>query len=300
MMTGRRSTDGTFASAAQRGWMSFPLYLGTSSCPSCCPSSSRDSGCVSASLCNVPEAWIMCCRPSSHTVAGSLSCLCVAPTLMPLLGRQLMACRCLTYTKHIVVNVLCHTLTPTLGAQALRYTSQFRLQAAPSNHLQRSSLSAMFQIWRCTQEEDWRARESAILALGAISEGCAGGLLSHLSEMVNVLLPKLLDSRPLVRSITCWALSRYSHWIVQASAELNGPGQQQFDTVIAVCAPASCQPADVCRSPAASSSTCLCVLGHPWCCTMFVTLLLWPNLSAQLHLRAGAGLPCRPSCRAPS
>ena len=85
------------------------------------------------------------------------------------------------------------------------------------------------------QEEDWRARESAILALGAISEGCANGLLSHLSEMVSVLLPKLLDSRPLVRSITCWALSRYSHWIVQAGAEQpNGPGQQQFDTVIAV------------------------------------------------------------------
>lgn len=51
---------------------------------------------------------------------------------------------------------------------------------------------------------------------------------------VGVLLPKLLDGRPLVRSITCWALSRYSHWVVQAGAEHNGPGQQQFDTVIAV------------------------------------------------------------------
>lgn len=90
-------------------------------------------------------------------------------------------------------------------------------------------------IFILKQEEDWRPRESAILALGAISEGCANGLLGHLSEMVNVLLPKLLDSRPLVRSITCWALSRYSHWIVQAGAEQpNGPGQQQFDTVIAV------------------------------------------------------------------
>ncbi len=84
------------------------------------------------------------------------------------------------------------------------------------------------------QEEDWRERESAILALGAISEGCVSGLLGHLAEMVGVLLPKLLDGRPLVRSITCWALSRYSHWVVQAGAEHNGPGQQQFDTVIAV------------------------------------------------------------------
>ncbi|CAL8464616.1 g4151 [Coccomyxa elongata] len=83
------------------------------------------------------------------------------------------------------------------------------------------------------REEDWRARESAILALGAISEGCVSGLLGHLTEMIGVLLPKLLDTRPLVRSITCWALSRYSHWVVQAGAELTGPGQQQFDTVIA-------------------------------------------------------------------
>ena len=37
----------------------------------------------------------------------------------------------------------------------------------------------------CAQEEDWRARESAILALGAISEGCAAGLLGHLAEMVR-------------------------------------------------------------------------------------------------------------------
>ena len=87
------------------------------------------------------------------------------------------------------------------------------------------------------QEDDWRARESAILALGAISEGCANGLLGHLTEMVHIMLPMLLDARPLVRSISCWALSRYSYWIVQASVELNSQGKQQFDTVVAVCLP---------------------------------------------------------------
>ena len=84
------------------------------------------------------------------------------------------------------------------------------------------------------QEDDWRARESAILALGAISEGCANGLLGHLTEMVHIMLPMLLDARPLVRSISCWALSRYSYWIVQASVEMNSQGKQQFDTVVAV------------------------------------------------------------------
>ena len=38
------------------------------------------------------------------------------------------------------------------------------------------------------------------------------------------MLPMLLDARPLVRSISCWALSRYSYWIVQASVELNSQG----------------------------------------------------------------------------
>lgn len=51
------------------------------------------------------------------------------------------------------------------------------------------------------------------------------------------MLPMLLDARPLVRSISCWALSRYSYWIVQASVELNSQGKQQFDTVVAVRTP---------------------------------------------------------------
>ena len=51
----------------------------------------------------------------------------------------------------------------------------------------------------CLQEPDWRARESAILALGAISIGCATGLVPFLPQLVNLLMPNLQDSRPLVR-----------------------------------------------------------------------------------------------------
>ena len=50
------------------------------------------------------------------------------------------------------------------------------------------------------QEEDWRARESAILALGAIAEGCVMGLIPYLPQLVSMLLPRLEDPRPLVRS----------------------------------------------------------------------------------------------------
>ena len=37
-----------------------------------------------------------------------------------------------------------------------------------------------------------------------------------------------------MRSITCWALSRYAHWIVQAAAEGAPAGQQRLNVVIAV------------------------------------------------------------------
>jgi transportin-1 len=86
----------------------------------------------------------------------------------------------------------------------------------------------------CQQDADWRSRESAILALGAISEGCHRGLVPYLGDLVGMLGPKLSDPRPLVRSITCWALSRYSHWLVQSAAEPNSPGQAQLDSVFTV------------------------------------------------------------------
>jgi transportin-1 len=48
------------------------------------------------------------------------------------------------------------------------------------------------------RESDWRLRESAILALGAVAEGCDAGL-SHLGpQIIQGLLPMLDDPRPLV------------------------------------------------------------------------------------------------------
>ncbi|KAH7437698.1 hypothetical protein KP509_05G084500, partial [Ceratopteris richardii] len=76
----------------------------------------------------------------------------------------------------------------------------------------------------------WKEREAAVLALGAVAEGCINGLLPHLKQIVSFLLPLLEDKFPLVRSITCWTLSRYSKWIVQA-AEF-AEGHVQFDSVL--------------------------------------------------------------------
>lgn len=68
--------------------------------------------------------------------------------------------------------------------------------------------------------EDWLVKEASILALGAVSEGCMDGMMHHLTELIPYLINFLSDSKALVRSITCWTLSRYSHWIVSQPHDL--------------------------------------------------------------------------------
>ncbi|KAH8942177.1 hypothetical protein BDL97_14G084900 [Sphagnum fallax] len=82
-----------------------------------------------------------------------------------------------------------------------------------------------------TTDSAWKEQEAAVLALGAVAEGCISGLLPHLSQIVAFFVPLLEDKRPLVQSITCWTLSRYSKWIVQAIGQTTD-GQVQFDTVL--------------------------------------------------------------------
>ncbi|XP_027199136.1 transportin 1 [Dermatophagoides pteronyssinus] len=63
--------------------------------------------------------------------------------------------------------------------------------------------------------QDWVTKEAAVLALGAIAEGCMIGIVQHLNDLIPYLISCLSDKKALVRSITCWTLSRYSHWVVQ-------------------------------------------------------------------------------------
>ena len=69
------------------------------------------------------------------------------------------------------------------------------------------------------QDSDWRARESAILALGAVSQGCISGLHAHLPVITSALIRALSDPRPLVRSIACWALTRYARSLLDRAKD---------------------------------------------------------------------------------
>ncbi|EOX97585.1 Importin beta-2, putative isoform 2 [Theobroma cacao] len=79
-------------------------------------------------------------------------------------------------------------------------------------------------------DEAWKDREAAVLALGAVGEGCINGLYPHLSEIVAFLIPLLDDKFPLIRSISCWTLSRFSKYIVQDSGHQKG--YEQFDAAL--------------------------------------------------------------------
>lgn len=59
---------------------------------------------------------------------------------------------------------------------------------------------------------NWTNREAAVLALGAIADGCMDSVTPHLPELIPYLISLLSDPEPIVRKITCWCLGRYSEW----------------------------------------------------------------------------------------
>ncbi|XP_065881178.1 transportin-1-like [Euphorbia lathyris] len=81
-----------------------------------------------------------------------------------------------------------------------------------------------------SDDDTWKEREAAVLAVGAIAEGCIGGLYPHLPQIVAYLIPILDDKFPLLRSITCWTLSRFSKFIVEGIG--NERGKEQFNKVL--------------------------------------------------------------------
>lgn len=73
------------------------------------------------------------------------------------------------------------------------------------------------------KHDEWPQREAAVLALGAVAEGCMNAVVPHLPELVPYLISLLEDNEPVVRQITCWTLGRYSSW----AANLTDPGQKE-------------------------------------------------------------------------
>lgn len=62
--------------------------------------------------------------------------------------------------------------------------------------------------------EDALLKECGILAFGAIADGCFHSLAKHLADLLPLFLECMDHPSALVRSITCWTLSRYTRYIV--------------------------------------------------------------------------------------
>lgn len=71
---------------------------------------------------------------------------------------------------------------------------------------------------------EWPNRESAVLALGAIADGCMSVVEPHLPMLTPFMITLLQDPKPVVRQITCWSLGRYSGW----ASHLDKAGKVQF------------------------------------------------------------------------
>jgi transportin-1 len=71
---------------------------------------------------------------------------------------------------------------------------------------------------------EWPNREAAVLALGAIADGCMSVVEPHLHTLTPYLITLLQDPKPVVRQITCWSLGRYSGW----ASHLDQAGKEEF------------------------------------------------------------------------
>ena len=82
-----------------------------------------------------------------------------------------------------------------------------------------------FKINQCLRDSDWKVKESAILCIGALAEGCYESIKPHLSFILLFLLQNISDKEPLIKTISCWTLSRFTSFIIE-NANQNLPETQ--------------------------------------------------------------------------
>jgi len=69
------------------------------------------------------------------------------------------------------------------------------------------------QIEQKLQHASWEQQEAGVLALGAIAVHCQGQLTQFAPAVLGLLLKLCEAQQPLLRSISCWCVSRFGAWI---------------------------------------------------------------------------------------
>lgn len=114
------------------------------------------------------------------------------------------------------------------GADAEEQWNLRKCSAAALDVLASTFHASVFQIAlpylkENLRHQDWPNREAAVLAIGAVAEGCMEAITPHLPDLVPYLISLLSDVEPPVRVITCWALGRYSGW----ASQLDNPNDKK-------------------------------------------------------------------------
>ncbi|CAK8997402.1 unnamed protein product, partial [Durusdinium trenchii] len=80
------------------------------------------------------------------------------------------------------------------------------------------------------EHESWEVQESGVLALGAIAFGCMEGLTQYMPKVMEHLLKLCQAPKPLLRSISCWTVARFSSWI--CNERVNPMSEQVLRSVL--------------------------------------------------------------------
>lgn len=94
----------------------------------------------------------------------------------------------------------------------LRKCSAAALDVLASNFHESIFAIALPYLKDNLRHQDWPNREAAVLATGAVAEGCMDAITPNLPDLIPYLISLMNDPEPSVRVITCWALGRYSGW----------------------------------------------------------------------------------------
>lgn len=105
----------------------------------------------------------------------------------------------------------------------LRKCSAATLDVLASNFHEAIFSIALPYLKENLSHPDWPNREAAVLAIGAVAEGCLHSIAPSLPDLVPYLISLLDDEEPPVKIITCWALGRYSGW----ASHLEDPTQKK-------------------------------------------------------------------------
>jgi len=74
----------------------------------------------------------------------------------------------------------------------------------------------------------WEHQEAGVLAIGAIGVSCMNSLAPFLPAVMELLIGLCSSQKPLLRSISCWCISRFSPWVCHPQT----PNQQQVLTSV--------------------------------------------------------------------